>query len=476
DLITTTVATMPEKTILWEWCLPKTDQKTPPLPLSLTGSQPQLEIIPWAPFNAHLAASSAANSFQIQIERSKVKQGTWKVKAARDKEQHPVGLIQLKPADTDNSKASHVLVFEWEDNPNVADFSRIARWCPLELKAGGVSVLCALQPPMKLEQFPLDQFLAIGYQDAMALDADSLGAIGLSSLENAEFGIEIHSESAQPQLFETTAGAEDIKLTPVPDGGLQRATAPKSDEPSVIVTIRCQPTRESGEAKSLQIAADLTGAIPHILLRLADKSDGKRYNQLKFFATLLQIVPGMEADSKELQQAVTDLPNFSETVDLNIDKDVKKSGISQFYRDAEKVCEQLESGPLPTLEKSLLDAKSQLNEAIDKVTKEDPQTPEKKTERTEELANLQKQLNETTAAIAATKILLKEVSAQKTWFDAKSEPHLTLLNDQLAWLRAARLRIVFFANFPDPARAPNSTRGRVRLMEVSISDTPEASR
>ncbi|MFM7039903.1 MAG: hypothetical protein ACKO2L_19520, partial [Planctomycetaceae bacterium] len=47
DLITTTVATMPEKTILWEWCLPKTDQKTPPLPLSLTGSQPQLEIIPW---------------------------------------------------------------------------------------------------------------------------------------------------------------------------------------------------------------------------------------------------------------------------------------------------------------------------------------------------------------------------------------------------------------------------------------------
>ena len=478
DLITTTVATMPEKVILWDWKEPNASEKTAPLPLSLSGLEPKLEIIPWAPFNTHLERSSAANSLQIQIQPKADSPGTWDVAATDEQKEIPVGQIALKPADPATTPAAtHVLEFQWAENPEEAIVC-IARWCPLELKTEGGDVYCALTPMEKLDQISLTQFLKEGYSEAIALNHQKFGQIGLGGLEDPRFGIEIHCDTAPSQRIETSAAAAiDLRLTPTEGGGFQVAEASSTDQPGSLVTIRLKSdARKDSEATSLKIEAALTAAIPKTGLRQADQPARKKVEHPRAVAELLKLKPNESVSTETLQDAQTQLSSFADNITITITEDMSQTSIGKYYRDAADICIKLHEKRLPTLKKTLYARRQQKQQELDQVPKQPNPNPEEEKERQQKLQSLQNQINQLTATITATESLLTAVAAQQKWFTTNREPHLKLLNDQLAWLRAARLRIVFFANFPDPALAPNSTRGRVRLMEVSISDTPEASR
>lgn len=475
DLITTIVATTPEKVILWDWKEPTASEKIAPLPLSLSGPEPKLEIIPWAPFNTHLERSSAANSLQIRIQPKADSPGTWDVAATNKQQEFPVGQIQLNPADPATTPAAtHVLEFQWAENPEEAIVC-IARWCPLELKTEGGDVYCALAPTEKLSQVPLTQFLTQGYSEAIALNHPKFSPIGLGGLEDSRFGIEIHCDTAPSQQFDARARV-DLRLTPNPKGGFQFADASSADQPGLFVTIRMQSdARKDSEATSLKIDAESTATIPAIGLRRADQPARKKVEHPTAVAELLKLKPNESVSMETLQNAQTQLSSFADTVTITITEDMSQTSIGKYYRDAADVCIKLQDDRLlPTLKKTLEDSCQQTQQELKKVSAQSNLKPDEENKRQQKLQSLQNQINQLTATITATDSLLTAVAAQQAWFTTNREPHLKLLNEQLARLHAARLRIVFFADFPYPDRAANSTRGRVRLMEVPVSDTSEA--
>ena len=476
DLITTTVATTPEKVILWDWKDPGASEKPALLPLSLSGPEPKLEIIPWAPFNTHLKGSSAANSLQIRIQPKADSPGAWDVAATNDQQEFPVGQIQLKTANPATTPAAtHVLEFQWAENPEETIVC-IARWCPLELKTEGGDVYCALTPTQKLNQIPLTQFLTQGYSEATALNHPTFSSSGLGGLEDSRFGIEIHCDTAPSQQFQSNAGATvDLRLTPNPSGGFQVADASSADQPGLFVTIRTESdARKDSEATSLKIDAEFTATIPATGLRRADQPARKKVAHPTAVTELLKLKPNESVSTETLQDAQTQLSSFADTVTITITEDMSQTSIGKYYRDAANVCIELHDKRLPTLKKTLEASRQQTEQKLNQVPKQPNPNREKESERQQKLESLQNQINQLTATITATDSLLTAVAAQREWFTTNREPHLKLLNEQLARLRAARLRIVFFADFPDSARAPNSTRGRVRLMEVPVSDTSEA--
>jgi hypothetical protein len=443
--------------ILWDWKDPGASKKNPALlPLSLSGPEPKLEIIPWEPFNTHLKGSSAANSLKIRIQPKADSPGIWDVAATNKQQEVPVGQIQLKPANPATTPAAtHVLEFQWAENPEEAIVC-IARWCPLELKTEGGDVYCALTPAEKLSQIPLTQFLTQGYSEAIALNHPKFSSIGLGGLEDSRFGIEIHCDTAPSQQFQSNAGATvDLRLTPNPSGGFQVADASSADQPGLFVTIRMDSdARKDSEATSLKIDAEFTATIPAIGLRRADQPARKKVEHPTAVAELLNLKPNESVSTETLQDAQTQLSSFADTVTITITEDMSQTSIGKYYRDAAKVCIELCDKQLPNLKKTLEGSRQQTEQKLNQVPKQPNPNPEKESERQQKLESLQNQINQLTATITATDSLLTAVAAQRDWFNTNREPHLKLLNDQLAKLRAARLRIVFFADFPDPARRP----------------------
>ncbi|MEY3172173.1 MAG: hypothetical protein RLZZ436_86, partial [Planctomycetota bacterium] len=477
QLISTTINTGSEKTIVWDWKDPGDSKPPDTLPLLLSGSDPQLQIIPWAPFNKHLAESSASNSIQIVIESNSEQPGTWDVNATNGQKPLPVGQIHLKPADRITiPAATHVLEFQWTATLD-PDITTIARWCPLELKAEGTDVFCVVRSAEVLTPYSTTSFLAGNYAEAIALDHDRFRAIGTGDLSNQQLGIEIQRSDLPEQRWETRANGKPLQIPVAPDGTLQTAPVPADNRPAVAVEIRLQPpSRNKGEAVSLQIKCGVNATIPRIgLERAAENSRGDAHPEL--FTNLLKRKPQQLFSADTLQLALTQIHDFSDVVALPVSLDLPpddlyrqlNTDVGKHYRDAAIVCSTLSDKKLPALIEDLQTYKSSIEKNLDAVTSSQKAEPEKQ----QQQDRLKKELAQTTDAIKAAELLVSALSAQHTWFSDNREPHLQQLRKQIIGLRSTSLRIVFFADFPDPQAPPNSQRGRVRLMEVSVSDAPE---
>ncbi len=501
SLITSIIATAPAPAILWDWSVPESTAAAAPLPLLLSAPEPDLQIIPSAAFNKHAANSAATNSFQISIQLLPEQPRTWEVSATNGQTTVPVGRIQLQPATPDHPTGksdippatTHLLQFQWNHQPDSL-ISTLVRWCPLELQAEGVSVGCVLRAPESLQPSSLSQFLSSGYSDAIPFSHEQFQALIPNDLSTLKAGIELYRDGEQAAFLEIPAAEQPAQILLDPDGRLTTAIPPATattsispdSEPVAFLSIRLQPpVLFKGAAGPPRIEAALKARIPRIGLVAATKPNRSEADTA-FFSDLLNLKPRQTFTAEALQQAAAQLAGFTEEIDLRFSRDtasgdlgrkIQSSAGGQF-EDAAKVCRQLHD-KLSLLQKNLeaVETEQQQQRTSLLSSKQSEDAKEKQRSQLDgQIQQLEVQIQQTTAALDATKTLLPAVSGQQTWFTDNREPHVAALTRQVTGLRSTPLRIVFFVDFPDEATPPSVSRGRVRVMEVRLSDSPEATR
>ncbi|MFM8476774.1 MAG: hypothetical protein ACKOEO_13430 [Planctomycetaceae bacterium] len=480
-LITTILATNPETTVLWDWHDPGNRLVSDPLPLQLSTPESHLQITPWAPYNSHAATSPATNTFQISIQPQAEQHGIWDVQATNGTTHVSVGQIHLKPADPATlAAATHQLEFHWKPQQDQS-IASLVRWCPLELQADGGSVCCALRPPETLPPSSLAKFLSSGYAEAIALSHPMFQPLIPEDLSTLRLGIELHRDGVPAAPWEVLSAAEPLRILLDPDGQLTNIATPADavppDSPPVVsVSVRLlPPVRSQGAVGPPRGEAEINAQIPRIGLAAAKSRRGS--TQTELFAELLNRKSGQLISAETLQQAIAQIEQCPDEVRLTLTDDQTSADLSRRltnvgsrFQDANDVCSELLDKRLPALNKDLEARKQSLQQQLSDLASS------KKSSAVEDMrqSQLENDIAQIDSALTANAALLTAVSAQQTWFNTTREPHLQALTRQLTGLRTTPLRLVFFIDFPDPAAPPESGRGRVRLMQVQLVDSTEA--